>query len=168
MYTDDGYIRLYDIRKLEEGPFATLCLLDATILSALQKCKINIKNSFPFKVTHLEFLGDSINLIVMTNLGVCLILDSFNEKLIQAFAPESTMDGAVSTGAIFGAAFTPDGQYTAVGMESGQVAIYENKKGTLVHTTSKEHIGPVHTVQFNPTRHLLGTAHCNMNFWTPA
>ena len=89
---------------------------------------------------------------------------------------------SVTRGLPLGMSFSPDGQLIAIGIgnfvllmlmlllgsESGSISVFDvvTAENVCPEVFAKGHIGPVSDIQWHPTRWLLASLHCNMNFWS--
>lgn len=110
VYSDDSFIRLYDARNYQHGPFIKFSLHTQPILQALARMlEIHGVPREQLYATRLEFSRDGKDLLVMTNINACLLLDGYEGGLKQCFSNEQHSIGSL------GAGLSPDGKFVAVG-----------------------------------------------------
>jgi COMPASS component SWD2 len=139
-------IKLYDLRKWDEGPFIDF--------------ESNVTNSEP---TVLKFSGDGRSLLV----GAAephpriQLLDAFNGRL-QTLCRGHANDQAYE----LDACFSPDSQYVLSGSEDATIHIWERSTGNPVHVLHG-HSTHLRALGFNPQYAMLVSACQNVVFWQP-
>ena len=112
VYSDDGYIRLFDSREVSNGPFIKFHLFRKEIVSkiggSLEAHGLPLEELY---VTKIQFSRDGSLLLVMTNINAMIILDSYEGQLNRIHC--SFNEGRL------GAGFSADGQFIAMGTSSG-------------------------------------------------
>ncbi|KAK4535092.1 hypothetical protein CDCA_CDCA03G1117 [Cyanidium caldarium] len=139
-------IKLYDLRKWDEGPFIDF---ESTITTS--------------EPTVLKFSGDGRSLLVGTaepNPRIQL-LDAFNGQL-QTLCRGHSNDQAYE----LDAGFSADSEFVVSGSEDATVHIWERATGQPVHVLSG-HSTHLRAVAFNPQYAMLASACQNVVFWQP-
>jgi len=139
-------IKLYDLRKWDEGPFIDF--------------ESNVTTSEP---TVLKFSGDGRSLLVGAaepNPRI-QILDAFNGCL-QTLCRGHANDQAYE----LDACFSPDSQYVLSGSEDASIHIWERATGNPCHVLHG-HSMYSRALGFNPQYALLVSACQNVVFWQP-
>jgi COMPASS component SWD2 len=145
-----NYINLYDVEKINEGPFKVF------------------KIDSP-EIKHLKFSNNGAYLLATTSEFI-LIIDSFTGDLL------GRLFGDISEGDVaFKADFSPDSKYVVSGTESGKILIWNVEKKNLsinpekknnVLATLDAHPQTANCVKFSPKHILLATACTNLLLWT--
>nr|XP_035138847.1 WD repeat-containing protein 82-like [Callithrix jacchus] len=139
-------VKLYDLRALDKGPFATF----------------RTRCDRPCDWTGLRFSGDGRLLLIATNAGFLCLLDAFSGALLHTFAGHAN-----ATAAALEAAFTPDSRFVMTGSEDGKIHAWSGESGAEVAVLDGKHAGPVSCLQFNPKFMTFASACSRMLFWLP-
>jgi len=138
------YIKLYDLRSFEKGPFSTF----------------KYKTETGCDWTGIKFSLDGKLMMLTTNGAVIRIVDAYDGK------PMHTLAGFQNNKGIpIEASFTPDSQFVLGGSSDGKVHVWRPDTGQRVAILSGEHDNPVTNVQFNPRYMMMASACHNLNFW---
>eukprot|EP00992_Anisonema_acinus_P009617 TRINITY_DN5812_c0_g1_i2.p2 TRINITY_DN5812_c0_g1~~TRINITY_DN5812_c0_g1_i2.p2 ORF type:complete len:198 (-),score=54.28 TRINITY_DN5812_c0_g1_i2:10-603(-) len=137
-------VRLFDVRKVTEGPFATF----------------RGEGSPSLDVMSVSFSPTGKHLLCATNENYLFLLDAFSGAQLQA-----QTEHANAAGALLEPGFSADGEFFAGGSEDGTVYIWHTATGRRVAALGG-HVGPVGAVRFSPTAALLASSCYNLVFWT--
>lgn len=168
IYSDDGYIRLFDARNVADGPFTKFHLFRSEVISQISAggyMEKHGKSVDELYVTKMQFCrdvnGEHDLLLILTNINASIVIDSFDGRLMYihlAWKNEHRHGGS----------FSADGQFLAIGGENGAVKILNSLTGEHLSTLSGGHVGVVHELEWNPRRHMLVSSHINTNIWIPS
>ncbi|KAL3320197.1 WD repeat-containing protein 82 [Cichlidogyrus casuarinus] len=107
------YIKLYDLRSFDKGPFSTF--------------RFNSEQQGS-EWTNLKFSPDGKNLLVCTNRCTLRLIDAFNGSLIHSFSCSLNQ----SDNEFHGACFTPDSQYLLAGSPEGIIHCWKTETGVCI------------------------------------
>ncbi|KAH9607247.1 hypothetical protein KSS87_022156 [Heliosperma pusillum] len=139
-----GYVRLFDARKYEKGPFE-ICAVGGDFSDA------NV----------VKFSNDGRLLLLTTTDGYIHVLDSFHGTLLCSYkvkpvSPNSTLE----------ASFSPDGMFVISGSGDGSVyawSVRSGKEAASWLSTEKE--PPV--IKWAPRSMMFATGSSELSFWVP-
>jgi COMPASS component SWD2 len=140
------YIKLYDLRSFDKGPFNTFKLPQE------KECDW----------TGLKFSPDGKTILISTNGSVIRLVDAFQGTPLQTFTGHLNNKGLALE-----ASFSPDSQFVFSGATDGRIHVWHAEAGYRVCVLNADHTGPVQCVQFNPKYMMLASACTNMAFWLP-
>lgn len=124
------YLRLYDLKNYENGPFASFDLS-------------NICFSHPIW-SDIRFSNDGNNILINTKTELIHVIDAFNGTL------KHTLRGRVNqSGLDLEASFTPCGKYVYSGSQNGSIFFWEVETGNLI-TSLEGHCKASTSVAWNP------------------
>lgn len=171
-------ILLYDIRKFDQNPFATITIDDTAALS-----QITMPPRIPV-LTHLSFSHTGQYILAGTSGDVHYIADTYTGKVVYRLTGHIGLEradgasvGLVPKAGISGQelCWTPDGRMVIAGSATGQVHVWalpEQPPATLpatLHstTTLQGQEGTPSVVAFNPRCAHMCTAGAQVAFWLP-
>ncbi|KAL9245648.1 hypothetical protein vseg_019273 [Gypsophila vaccaria] len=139
-----GYVRLFDARKYEKGPFEIYSVggdfSDANVV---------------------KFSSDGRLMLLTTTDGFIHVLDSFHGTLLWSYkvkpvSPNSTLE----------ASFSPDGMFVISGSGDGSVYAWSVRSGKEVASwMSTEKEPPV--IKWAPGSAMFATGSSELSFWVP-
>ncbi|KAG9443009.1 hypothetical protein H6P81_018863 [Aristolochia fimbriata] len=139
-----GYIRMFDARKYEKGPFDVFS-------AGGDYTEANV----------VKFSNDGRSMLLTTSEGHVAVLDSFRGTTISSYNVKP-----VSSGATLEASFSPDGMYVISGSGDGSVKAWNVRTGKEVTTwLSTETEPPV--IKWAPGSHMFATGSSELSFWVP-
>nr|XP_029120083.1 protein ANTHESIS POMOTING FACTOR 1 isoform X2 [Elaeis guineensis]XP_029120084.1 protein ANTHESIS POMOTING FACTOR 1 isoform X2 [Elaeis guineensis] len=138
-----GYIRMFDARKYEKGPF----------------------DIFPVGGDNLEanvvkFSNDGRLMLLTTTDGHVHVLDSFRGTVISTYNVKP-----VSSNATLEASFSPDGMYVVSGSGDGSVYAWSVRSGKVACWASTDTEPPL--IQWAPGSLMFATGSSELSFWIP-
>lgn len=171
-------ILLYDIRKFDQNPFATITIDDTAALS-----QVTMPPRIPV-ITHLSFNHTGQYILAGTSGDVHYVIDSYTGQLMYRLTGHVGLErangasvGLVPKAGISGQemCWTPDGRMVLAGSATGQVYVWalpERPPSALPstlhsHTTLQGQEGTPRVVAFNPRCAHLCTAGTQVAFWLP-
>ncbi|XP_021760003.1 protein ANTHESIS POMOTING FACTOR 1-like [Chenopodium quinoa] len=139
-----GYIRLFDTRKYEKGPFEIYSVggdfSDANVV---------------------KFSNDGRLMLLTTTNGFIHVLDSFRGTLLCSFNVKP-----VSTNSTLEASFSPEGMFVISGSGDGSVYAWSVRSGKEVASwMSTEKEPPV--IKWAPGNVMFATGSSELSFWVP-
>ncbi|XP_021727548.1 protein ANTHESIS POMOTING FACTOR 1-like isoform X1 [Chenopodium quinoa] len=139
-----GYIRLFDTRKYEKGPFEIYSVggdfSDANVV---------------------KFSNDGRLMLLTTTNGFIHVLDSFRGTLLCSFNVKP-----VSTSSTLEASFSPEGMFVISGSGDGSVYAWSVRSGKEVASwMSTEKEPPV--IKWAPGNVMFATGSSELSFWVP-
>lgn len=146
------YIKLYDTRNYEKGPFNTIHLTKT-------KPDINWKS--------LKFSPNGKQILITTDMEEIYINDAFSGQPIKHFSIGPTVLSPIEN--ICEATYTPDSQFILCGSIDGFLHVWSANRFNKVATLKPERSAPeaVQCVKFNPKYMLIASACSRMSFWIP-
>lgn len=142
--TSSQSIKLFDLRKLDNGPFST------------------IKVDAPYDFTSLKFDESGKNLLLTTSHSSLFIFDSFNGTRLHSFT-----DYKNENTSYIGACFSPNCKYVFSGSEDGTVHCWDLDSGNKVRTWNQVHAGPIRCIAWNPKSMMMASSCSNLAVWMP-
>lgn len=156
-----GFVKLFDVRALQKGPFTTF---DLQQLGG----KLDFAN--------VNFTCDGAYMAVGTSAGVVLIVDAFTGEVIRQCRGHSNEKGVPLE-----ACFSPDGTQVICGSEDGSVwrwpLVQEPPQADTIAEGQPQvqhlppltgHLDTVRVVRSNPTRTLVASACSSVVLWLHA
>lgn len=142
--TNQG-IKLFDLRKLESGPFSTISL-DGSL----------------YNYTSLKFDQAGKNLLLTTSQASLQIYDSYSGKKLHTFT-----DYKNDNTSIIGASFSPNSKYVFSGSEDGTVYCWSLESGKKICEWTQAHAGPIRCIAWNPVSMVMASSCSNLAIWIP-
>eukprot|EP00190_Bangiopsis_sp_CCMP1999_P001241 CAMPEP_0198728264 /NCGR_PEP_ID=MMETSP1475-20131203/8257_1 /TAXON_ID= ORGANISM="Unidentified sp., Strain CCMP1999" /NCGR_SAMPLE_ID=MMETSP1475 /ASSEMBLY_ACC=CAM_ASM_001111 /LENGTH=324 /DNA_ID=CAMNT_0044490577 /DNA_START=6 /DNA_END=980 /DNA_ORIENTATION=- len=147
--TRNHMIKLFDIRRFDEGPFASF-----TFPMAASEPQGD--------VTHFKFSPDSKTILLAYQDARIALYDAFDGTKLRELGGHSN-----EAQADLEASFSPDGRFVCSGSDDGKLFLWETDSGRVVKEL-EGHAFSVGCVAFNPKLLQLGSACQNVVFWLPA
>ncbi|CAI9110923.1 OLC1v1011033C1 [Oldenlandia corymbosa var. corymbosa] len=139
-----GYIRMFDARKYEKGPFEIFSvggdMSDANVV---------------------KFSNDGRLMLLTTSDGYIHVLDSFRGTLLSTYKVKSA--SSVST---LEAAFSPDGMFVISGCGNGSVYAWSVRSGKEVSSWLSNEMEPP-VIKWAPGSLMFATGSSELSFWIP-
>lgn len=161
--TKEHNIRLYDKRKIENGPFDNIAPNLEKIENALNKIrslnKTQVQRALQVQWNSFEFSPEGYHILVNTQSDLLLILDGFvaNEPVIICNRKNDTASN-------LGACFSSDSNFIVTGNEDNDVLLYGKSDGELKATLTG-HVQPVTSVRCNPKYDVIASGCVNTALW---
>lgn len=152
------WVRLYNLAQLERGPFLEFNLEDSLRSVSTHRCQGRLNPTF----TSCKFDPTGVHIMLVTNQGLTLIVDSFAGTLETVLG-----DFEVSTMTATEACFSPDSQYVLRGSLDGTVRCWNRKTAHLVKQWENMHSGAVRCIKFNPVALNFTSTCSHINMWLP-
>lgn len=148
------YIKLYDSRLYDKGPFNTIHLV---------KSRPNIN------WTSLKFSPNGKQILITTDTEELYINDAFSGLPLKSLTFKSAVTTDQPIEHPCEATYSPDSQYILCGSQDGCIHVWSATKYTKVATLRPERASPeaVQCVRFNPKFMLIASACSRMSFWIP-
>lgn len=138
-----GYVRMFDARKYEKGPFDTYSV-------GTDKSEANV----------LKFSSDGRFMLLTTMNGHIHFLDSFHGNLLSTYNVKP-----VSSHATLEASFSPDGMYIISGSGDGSVYAWSVRSGKVACWASTDTEPPL--IKWAPGCLMFTTGSSELSFWVP-
>ncbi|EPS71196.1 hypothetical protein M569_03563, partial [Genlisea aurea] len=139
-----GYIRMFDARKYEKGPFDIFSL-------GGDMSEANV----------IKFSNDGRLMLLTTSSGHIHVLDSFRGTLLSTFNVKP-----VHNDSTLEASFSPEGMFVISGSGDGSVCAWNVRSGKEVGSwMSKEAYSPV--IKWCPGSLMFVTGSSELSFWVP-
>ncbi|KAK8945886.1 hypothetical protein KSP40_PGU006994 [Platanthera guangdongensis] len=138
-----GYVRMFDARKYEKGPFDTYSV-------GADKSEANV----------LKFSSDGRFILLTTMNGHIHVLDSFRGNLLSTYNVKP-----VSSHATLEASFSPDGMYIISGSGDGSVYAWSVRSGKVACWASTDTEPPL--IKWAPGCLMFTTGSSELSFWVP-
>ncbi|XP_037495387.1 protein ANTHESIS POMOTING FACTOR 1 isoform X4 [Jatropha curcas] len=139
-----GYIRMFDSRKYEKGPFDIFSVggdvSDAHVV---------------------KFSNDGRLMLLTTMDGHIHVLDSFRGTLLSTYNVKP-----VSTNSTLEASFSPEGMFVASGSGDGRVHAWSVRSGKEVVSWMTYETEP-HVIKWAPGSLMFATGSSELSFWIP-
>ena len=140
-----GYVRLFDVRAYDKGPFLTF----------------TPELGGPKSFSGIKFSHDGKKMLLSTTQGVHALLDAFLGTL------DTTLQGCTNEqGLALEASFSPDSMYVLAGGDDGGIWRWEIETGKAMPVL-REHDAPVRSIKCNPTRMMIASADSAVCLWLP-
>ena len=167
-----GLVKVYDARKFNGGPFATFAV-DANYVAALAADEGHDAGQGDRfcrgKWTAMEFSPDGNRLLVATDAGVHLVLDSFEGdgvRLLDAAAPGASAGAHGKKEPLrTSATFTSDGYSVVAGCDDAKIRIWDVDAKRARPVALHGHAGPVRHVACSRKFDVLASACANTVLW---
>eukprot|EP00611_Tribonema_gayanum_P009646 TRINITY_DN1946_c0_g1_i2.p1 TRINITY_DN1946_c0_g1~~TRINITY_DN1946_c0_g1_i2.p1 ORF type:complete len:378 (+),score=134.34 TRINITY_DN1946_c0_g1_i2:125-1135(+) len=159
-----NFIKLYDARNYEQGPFNTYTLQHNMVADFLCKRLKNIQRQQAQALararwTNLKFSADGMNILVSTDASLIIMLDAYECSVKQVFLGHVNDNGSE-----LDACFTADAQHVLSGSEDSQIYAWRTEDGALV-STLRGHVGSVGLVACSPKFEVVASACINTALW---
>ncbi|XP_078440199.1 transducin/WD40 repeat-like superfamily protein isoform X2 [Wolffia australiana] len=138
-----GCIRMFDVRKYDQGPFEVLSV-GGDVSDA----------------NEIKFSSDGKLILLTTSAGQIHVLDSFMGSHISSFSVRP-----VAGNGTLAASFSPDGKYVVSGSGDGSIFAWSIRNGKVAYWSSSDVEPPV--VQWAPDSLLFVTGSTELSFWVP-
>lgn len=167
---DSEFVKLYDLRSFEKGPFATF--------------KVGRESDCEW--TGMNFSADGKTILISTNGQWTRLIDAYSGQMKMAMKGNSKVTpivrlqtkkvlflciafpGAVNKAKIpIEASFSPDSQLVFTGGADGRVSVWNVAAGNRVCGLDGLDRKPIQCVKFNPEHMMLASAGPNLSFWLP-
>ncbi|KAJ8764416.1 hypothetical protein K2173_006156 [Erythroxylum novogranatense] len=139
-----GYIRMFDSRKYEKGPFEIFSvggdISDANVV---------------------KFSNDGRLMLLTTGDGHIHVLDSFRGTLLSTYNVKP-----VSGDSTLEASFSPEGMFVISGSGDGRVHGWSVRSGKEVANWMTYETGP-HVIKWAPGNLMFATGSSELSFWIP-
>ncbi|WOL04300.1 WD repeat-containing protein 82-B [Canna indica] len=138
-----GYIRLFDARKYEKGPF-----------------EIFPVGAFDSDAHVVKFSSDGRLMLLTSKDGQVHVLDSFRGSVISTY----NVKPVLSKGTLE-ASFSPDGMYVISGSGDGSVYAWNIRSGKVACWASTDTEPPL--IKWTPGSLMFTTGSSELSFWIP-
>lgn len=138
-----GYIRMFDARNYDKGPF-NIYSVGGDVSDA------NV----------IKFSSDGRRMLLTTTNGHIHVLDSFRGTKISTFTVKP-----VSNNATLEASFSPDGMFIVSGSGDGSVYGWNVTRGKVACWASTDTAPPL--VKWSPANLMFTTGSSELSFWVP-
>lgn len=157
---DSRFIRLYDCRGYERGPFGAFEIVDDAEQHSAGGGSLDASGSLTW--CSLKFSPDGRDLLINTVEGDILLLDSFDcyVKRVLLGRPQNTTQLGME------ASWTADAQYVVAGAMDGSLYTWSRSTGELVAQADGHPTYPL-VCRFNPRKAMMVSACTNVAFWLP-
>lgn len=146
---DSKYIRLYDTKNYERGPFAAFEVVDP--------------QRGPLAWNTLNFSPDGKELMIGTKGGgLVYLLDSFDGYVKQVLTAPQNPNPQLD----LQPCYSVDSRYVYCGAPDGQINVWSREDGRVV-TQLEGHAAYPLVVKCNPRYAMLASACTNLAFWRP-
>ncbi|CAM9828148.1 unnamed protein product [Ectocarpus fasciculatus] len=154
------YLKLYDAREFERGPFANIAPTREQLVAALDKQSSRLRPDMMW--THFEFSADGKNILINTNTDAVLVCDSYdNKEPLAICSRQMHCDGAHTP---LAAAFSPDSRYVLTGTGDCNIQVCDVKTGE-VKKTLEGHKSPVKMISCNPVYDMFASSCYSTALW---
>jgi COMPASS component SWD2 len=165
--TGTHYLKLYDARNYDQGPFANIAPSPDLICRAMEKQHQDpnfISRNMNLLWTHFEFSADGKKVLVNTNSDLVLVCDSFQAETepVAICSRNSTMGSETMTPVA--AAFSPDSRFVLTGTGDNDVQVCDVNNGEIKKTL-KGHQSPVKVLACNPVYDMFASACVSTALW---
>jgi COMPASS component SWD2 len=155
------YLKLYDARAIERGPFYNIAPSREQLAAALDKQSPNVSPDMLW--THFEFSADGKNILINTNTDAVLVCDSYQNIEPLAICSRR-MDYFRGHHPPLAAAFSPDSRYVMQGAGDNSIQVCDIKTGEIKKTLSG-HQAPVKVICCNPVYDMFASACFSTALW---
>ncbi|CAA7399647.1 unnamed protein product [Spirodela intermedia] len=138
-----GHIRMFDMRKYENGPFEIFSL-GGDVSDA----------------NEVKFSSDGRLILLTTSAGQIHVLDSFRGITISTYNVKP-----VSGNGTLEASFSPDGKFIVSGSGDGSVSAWSIAKGKVAYWSSSDVEPPL--IKWAPESLMFVTGSTELSFWVP-
>jgi COMPASS component SWD2 len=143
-------IRLFDVRQYDKGPFTSF--------------KPELSSDL-WRPTSIEFSSDGQHMLVATDQGLLLRLDAYDGRTVNAYRGHDTAGGGYAVSSVpFTPCFSPDCNFVLSGSNNGNIFVWDASSGREVCQWTG-HVGPVHSVRWNPTSAMVASGCSNTAMW---
>ncbi|EPZ36526.1 WD40 repeat-like protein [Rozella allomycis CSF55] len=140
-------ISLYDLKKIEQGPFHSFDVYDRLVPGA--------------EWISLEFSPDGRHILISSRNSVLFIVDSYDYILKSRLTAHVNSNKHDMIGC-----YSPDGRYVLNGSENGKIFIWDAESTEVVNTLDA-HMKLVRKVQFNPRYAMIASIADDLVFIIP-
>ena len=152
------WLRMFNMAQLDRGPFLEVNLEESLNIYSIHRYQGRLNPNF----TSCKFDPTGNYILLATNQGVVLVLDSFNAK-IESVIGDFEVNQSISTEACF----SPDSKYILRGTSDGSIRCWNRTTAEILRSWDGQHSGPVRCLKFNPM-YLNFTSTCSkVNMWLP-
>jgi COMPASS component SWD2 len=152
------FVRLYNLKQLSSGPFAEFNLEDSIRSVSTHKAQGRFNPQF----VGLKFDAKGKHILLTTNQGLVLVLDSFQGTLESVIG-----DFELSPSQNTEACFSADSTYVFKGSVDGSIRCWNRANASLIRTWDSVHTAPVRCLKFNPIMANFASTCVNLNLWLP-
>lgn len=147
---DNRFIRLFDLKNYERGPFACFEIIDRNQTNSVEWCS-------------LSFSPDGKELLIGTKSDVLYLIDSFDGMVKRVFIRNQN-----SMSLPLQPTITPDNRYIMSGNEDGSIWGWNRETGKTIARFEGHTTAPL-LVKFNPRLALMASAASStLAFWQPS
>lgn len=155
------YLKLYDAREFERGPFVNIAPSREQLVAAFDKTNPRLDPEMLW--THFEFSADGKNILINTNTDAVLVCDGYESKEPLAICSRR-MNYQQGQHPPLAAAFSPDSRYVMTGAGDNSVQLCDVITGE-VKKTLNGHKSPVKVISCNPKYDMFATACYSAALW---
>lgn len=156
------YLKLYDAREYERGPFANIAPTREQLVSALEKQTPRVDPDMLW--THFEFSADGKNILINTNTDAVLVCDSYDNKDEPLAICSRRINDSPGQHPPLAAAFSPDSRYVMTGTGDNNIQVCDVKTGE-VRRTLTGHKAPVKNICCNPVYDMFASSCLSTALW---
>lgn len=152
--TGNEYIKFYDSRAYEKGPFNSI--------------RINPNKPQNMSWKSLTFSPNGKQILITTDYEELYIHDAFSGQPLHKLAIGPKLSAPIENPCE--ATYTPDSQYILCGSTDGCIHVWSSSKGvkTAVLKHDKSQAEAIQRVMFNPKYMLIASAGTRMSYWIPS
>jgi COMPASS component SWD2 len=149
-----NYLRLYDLKNYENGPFASFDLNQ--LLKTVNDPTTNEYTSYTPQWSDIKFSNDGNNILINTKMDIIYLIDAFNgnvKHMIKGRVNQSGLD--------LDANFTPCGKYIYSGSQDGSIFFWEVETGNKI-TSLEGHFKASTSVAWNPRYMMFASSDADL------
>ena len=169
---NERFLKLYDSRKLDDGPFSNIAPTTSSISLALANSGITrseeVKRHLVSEWTDLEFSPDGKHVLISTSSGMVLIVDGFNgsNEVPVAICRNATFSETEAAPLPSPACFSPDSRFIFSGSADKSIQVSDRVSGRCL-TNLRGHASPVKVLACNPAYDMMASACVATALWLP-
>jgi COMPASS component SWD2 len=169
---NERFLKLYDSRKLDDGPFSNIAPTTASISVALTNAGItrseDAERHLVSQWTDLEFSPDGKHVLISTSSGMVLVVDGYNgnNQIPIAICQSGALSDEEVTPLSSPACFSPDSKFIFSGSADNSIQVSDRLSGRCL-TNLRGHASPVKVLTCNPAYDMMASACVATALWLP-